>query len=84
MGAPMLEEVVRVRFSHGAAPASYGRGLQNPTTDINHSAPVVSPHIAASGQACGRGRCGVVGRFLHVSSVYFFACFATGNYRKQS
>jgi hypothetical protein len=25
----------------------------------------------------------VVGRFLHVSSVYFFAPLGTGNYRKQ-
>lgn len=73
MGAPMLEKVVRVRFSHGAAPAHCGHSLQSPTTKKQHRAVVVSPHIAASGQACGRGRGGVVGCFLHTSTVYFFA-----------
>ena len=45
--------------------------LQIPTTQ-KHRAVVVSPHIAASGQACGHWLGGVVGCFLHTSSVYFF------------
>lgn len=73
MGAPMLEEVLRVRFSHGAAPAYCGHGLRAPTTKkAIHCAAFASPDRMAGRQASCAWRDGVVGRFLHVSSVYFF------------
>lgn len=57
--------------------------LQSPTTQKQHRAVVVPPHIAASGQACGRWLGEVVGRFLaHACIVFFLPVFlqeSTGN-----
>lgn len=80
MGAPLQDEVVRRRFSHGAAPAHQAHRLHVPTTYTIHGAASISPSCTVT----SAWRYGVVGRFLHVSSVYFFDPLGTGNYRKQS
>jgi hypothetical protein len=49
------------------------------TTQAMCSAALMSPSRTVK----GAWHCTVVGRFLHVSSVYFFAPLGTGNYRKQ-
>jgi hypothetical protein len=54
--------------------------LHVPTTQTIHRAVSMSPGCTVK----SAWRDGVVGRFLHVSSVYFFAPLGTGNYRKQS
>jgi hypothetical protein len=69
----MLEKVVRARFSHGAAPAHCDHGLQIPTTKCMHPVALKSPNCTEGRQAGCAWRGAVVGNFLHVSTVYFFA-----------
>lgn len=74
MGAPVCEKFVRVRFSHGAAPTHHLESLQVPTTaKAICSVALKSPNCTTGGKVGSAWRCRVVGRFLHVSSVYFFA-----------
>jgi hypothetical protein len=72
MGAPLFETVVRGQFSHCAAPTLSPESC-NPH---HHSGPragsLMSPDSAARRQVCGFMRVGVVGCFLHASSLYFF------------
>lgn len=65
MVAPIWVEVVRSRFSHGAA-------VFTPTTTPNHTVAALTPWHTG-GQAGDAWLCGVVGCFLHELSVYFFA-----------
>lgn len=74
MGAPVCEKIVRFRFSHGAAPAHHYKSLHAPATkQAICSVALMSPDCTNGGKVGSAWRYGVVGRFLHVLSVYFFA-----------